>query len=205
MQRRNTIQTLGPGKGRLIRHCCLTHALAQNTAKAVTWGGQSIDPSARWPNLWGHLAALVTSVVAMPRVVLTTLDTGMLLSAAVTKTAAERAIVERATFWSRILECSDLLPLFGWYTLIACRPSGPRGRFFRRTLAENIFCLLELSFLPSPPSAVLLGFRRGLHCGARTGPRALLGRGWRSREMTRLFELVEQRWSEHHSRVACGS
>ena len=91
-------------------------------------------------------------MIAMPRVVLATLDTAVLLLALRSKPASQRAIVERTAAWARVLEGRDLLPFLGWHSFIASRLLA----ILARLSLQNGLGFLELSFLAGPSRLVLL-------------------------------------------------
>ena len=100
------------------------------------------------------------SVIAVPRVALTTLDTAMSRLALMTEATAERAIEPWAPLPTGVLETVDLRPFLGWDSSIFLW----RGLVLAAHLVPSGLQELLLSFTTS---FVLLGFRRG-------------GRSWRS-------------------------
>jgi len=110
----------------------------------------------------------------------------MLLLTLITKSAPQGTVEKWATARARIFESRDLLPFLSGDSLITswflC--------IFARLILQIGF--LQLRFLTSTTSFVLLGFWRGL--GGRLGARAgSLARYWRAGldHLSRVLELVQ--------------
>ena len=100
-------------------------------------------------------------MVAVPRVVLSTLGTAMLELTLISKAATQRAVVEGASATTAVLECSDSLPLLCRHALIS-RGLARSVLLFVAGVAEHCLGLLELGLLPRTASLVLASFGRRL-------------------------------------------